>query len=389
MTQTEAKQAPSAGSTGKLIALGVKDSLAPIQYKLFGTKGALGCKPTKVNIEITYRCCLRCQMCDKWRENGEGELSVEQWIAVIDDLNGWLSGFRLTVTGGEPLMKPGIWEFLEHCCGLGLPTTLVTNGYLLGKKQLERLAQLRLAQVSLSVDGIDREKHDSIRGVPGAFERTWNALTHLASAPRSFVLASSTTIIDENILQLEQIADALADAGVERMFFQPVQAGFADDERLGPLHLSPLWPSTPDRVNRGIDALLAAKQRGVPLANSEKELEAFRQYLLAGPSWVRPTPCSALYDTLDIDAYGNTRICATFARRIGNISSQKPREVWESELAKEERQIIAKCTEPCLLNCTRTYSMGEKVQYAAMILSKRFLPGRSKTRLAAPTGQAR
>jgi MoaA/NifB/PqqE/SkfB family radical SAM enzyme len=311
-------------------------------------------------------------MCDIWKNKHGNELDTQEWIAVLDRLVHWLGSFRLTITGGEPFMKTGIWDFLDHATGLGIPVVVVTNGVCFNRRTLGRLSGLRLAQVVLSIDGLDSEQHDDIRGVPGSFKRTWGTLEALAGSRRSFLLASNTVIMDSNVAQLGQIGVKLHEAGVDRIFFQPIQGGFTQRDGTHWPYDSALWPSDPVRVAEGLDALIEAKRRGVPVANSVIEIEQFREYLLQGPDWIRPFRCNVKYTTFHCDAYGEVRMCIPYAGNIGNVRNTEPAEIWTSARARQEREVVSACTKPCLLNCNRSYTFAEKVRYGRDLLERRY-----------------
>lgn len=347
--------------------LGVRDTVAPIRNRMFGTITPWGCKPTNVNIEITNRCCLRCQICDIWKSDGENELSVSEWKKVVSTLKDWLGSFRLTITGGEPFMKRGIWNFLEHCIGLDLPVVVITNGFCFSSKQLSRLLKLRLTQIVISLDSLSPETHDKVRGIEGAFEKTRDAICFLSTHKRPFMLASNTVIMSDNILELGNLAHELRDIGVDRIFFQPVQGGFTNREGLNWPYDYPVWPSS-EHVEEGIISLLEAKQLGAPVVNSVEEIIHFKEYFLAGSNWNRPWSCPVGYTTFHCDAYGHVRMCVPYAGNIGNVRTHHPAEIWQSELANHERELILACKKACMLSCTRKYSVNEKMNYAKNLI---------------------
>ncbi len=355
-------------SAAQLARLAVRETVAPSQYRLFGTSGRMAARPTRVDIEIADRCCLRCGMCDIWKHDGDGELSINDWIQTLGALKQWLGTFRLTITGGEPFMKKGIWRLLEYVANIGIPTALITNGYMFNTATLDRLARLPLAQVAFSVDSLEATTHDGIRGVPGSLDRTLDAIDGLASRRPRFLLASSTVVVEANIRNLADIAVGMARRGCERIFFQPVQGGFTDDDGSNWPYDSPLWPRSAADVEVSIDELLQAQADGVPIANTPAELESFREYLKAGDSWVRPWDCTVNYSTFHCDAYGEVRMCIPYAGAIGNVRTASPPAIWEGTLADRERTVVAGCTKPCLLTCNRTYSLTEKVQIGHRLL---------------------
>jgi len=286
---------------------------------------------------------------------------------VVKALTDWLGSFRLTITGGEPFMKAGILDFLEFCTKLGLPTVVITNGFCFNSKNLHRLVSMRLAQVVVSIDSLDPDVHNKIRGLPNAYQRTWETICFLAAHHPPFVLGSSTVIMNDNILELGRIATTLADIGVRRIFFQPIQGGFTSPQQTWPYD-GPMWPTSRDHVEKGFDLLLKAKSDGLPIVNSEKEILDFKQYFLQGSQWLRPWACPVGYTTFHCDAFGHVRMCVPYPGNIGSLRNQHPSEIWNSALADCERKAIRGCQKACLLNCTRQYTMTEKINYSLDLL---------------------
>lgn len=353
-----------------LIRLGFQDTIAPLQNKIFGISSPLGCKPTNVNIEITNRCCLRCQMCDSWKRHSKDELDMQEWMDVIDSLKNWLGSFRLTITGGEPFMKPGIWDFLEYCVRLNLPVVVITNGFCFTSRQLQRLLTLHLTQIVISLDSLNPQIHDRVRGVSGAFEQAWRTMRYLATHKGPFLLSSSTVIMDHNILELGCIASQLKKVGVDRILFQPIQGGFVTEHDANWPYDFPVWPSSQDRIKRGIRSLLEAKACGAPVVHTAEEIVHFKSYLLQGSKWIRPWPCSAGYTTFHCDAFGQVRMCVPYARNIGDLRIHSPVDIWNSDVANRERELILACKKPCMLNCNRKYTLAEKLNYADKVISR-------------------
>lgn len=351
-----------------LLRLSARDILEEWKYKVANNPEHPVTKPTYVNIEIINRCCLKCNMCDIWRSDGQGELNISDWINIINQLKDWLGTFRLTITGGEPFMKSGVWQLLEHCSSLELPIVVVTSGYCFGPRQLTALLDLKLTQLVISIDSANPDVHDSIRGVKGVHKRAWSAIQFLASQTRPFLLATNTVIMRDNLREIESLARTLHEGGVERIFFQPVQGGFLDED--SSLYLSDLWPVSHPDIEHVFQSLIYAKRTGIPIANTFDELRYFETYFLQGGKWQRPFECTAGRKMFHCDAYGNVRMCVPYPGNIGSLKENLPQQIWSSQMARTERLNILKCRKACMLNCNREYKLSEKIAYGWQYLRR-------------------
>ena len=112
--------------------------------------------PEAVALELTYQCNHRCDFCSCPWEAGvsmEPELTVGEWIVVMDKLVS-LGVDTVTFTGGEPLLKEGLVELVEHARTLGVNICLISNGRAMTAEMLGFLHRNRVS-LSMSVPGIE------------------------------------------------------------------------------------------------------------------------------------------------------------------------------------------------------------------------------------------
>ena len=125
---------------------------------------------------VTKACNLRCVHCYASATPGPApnELSNAEGYALLDDL----AAFNVPAvlfSGGEPLVRPETPEFIRYAKSLGLACTLSTNGLLIDDSMADRLAEIGLKYVGISLDG-SRAKHDKLRGLKGAYDGTLAAV---------------------------------------------------------------------------------------------------------------------------------------------------------------------------------------------------------------------
>src|SRR5215813_13607157 len=137
------------------------------------------CRPTVALVLLTELCNARCVHCDIWKNRGkEDSPTTEQWKQVLTDLRSWLGPVRVTLSGGEALLKPFAVELVDHARRLGLFLELLTHGYWSDQTKIERLALAQPARVTVSLDGIG-STHTQIRGRDNFFETTSRTIATL------------------------------------------------------------------------------------------------------------------------------------------------------------------------------------------------------------------
>lgn len=124
-----------------------------IRAKLTG-----GRVPFHVILCVTARCNLRCVYCSCPSQRDD-ELTTAEWCRALDEFKA-LGTERVQFFGGEPLLRPDLGELAAHARGLGLRSTLVTNGILVPR---HRDVVSQMHTVVLSLDG-DEAAHDANRG---------------------------------------------------------------------------------------------------------------------------------------------------------------------------------------------------------------------------------
>lgn len=128
-------------------------------------------------IELTRSCNLHCKHClNNSGQKLENELSYEEWIKLISDLND--SGIQeIRFTGGEPLLYDKILDLISICTKKGIYVSLGTNATLITKEMTEKLKKSGLKKAIVSIDGTVNV-HNEIRGKK-AYETAMRGLENL------------------------------------------------------------------------------------------------------------------------------------------------------------------------------------------------------------------
>jgi Fe-coproporphyrin III synthase len=181
-----------------------------------------------VHLHPTRRCNLACSHCySASSPQQDAGLDDAQWRLALPRLRA--EGYQqISLSGGEPLVYPGLAELVACARGEGFRVTMVSNGLLAAQAQGRIDAVLdQLDGIAISFDGL-AARHDAMRGRPDAFDRASQALARLADRGRPVAAAISVT--RDGLPELPDLADHLAGLGARALQIRPVAAaGRAQD----------------------------------------------------------------------------------------------------------------------------------------------------------------
>ncbi len=133
---------------------------------------------------ITRRCNLSCSHCYLPAVTGaesagcslSSELSTEEALGVIDGIAAVNSEVMLILSGGEPLLRPDLFDLASRATAKGMMVVVGSNGLLIDKAAARRLRKSGVTGISISLDSTTPDLHDAVRSCPGAWERTVAAI---------------------------------------------------------------------------------------------------------------------------------------------------------------------------------------------------------------------
>jgi heme b synthase len=162
--------------------------------------------------EVTRTCNLACIHCraaalDRPYEN---ELNTEECFRLMDDIAAVASPI-IILTGGEPLLRPDIFEIASYGTKKGFHMTMAVNGTLLTSKMAHRMIKAGIQRISISLDGATADSHDAFRQVQGAFEGALEGVSKAREAGLDFQI--NTTITRQNLHELPAIQELVVSLG--------------------------------------------------------------------------------------------------------------------------------------------------------------------------------
>ena len=162
--------------------------------------------------ETTRNCNLSCVHCRAAATQGpyEGELDTETSLRLLDQI-AEVGQAIVILTGGEPLLRPDIFELAAYGTQKGLRMVMAPNGTLVDAAAAKKMAESGIRRISISLDGASREVHDKFRGVDGAFEGAIRGIRAARDAGIEFQI--NTTITQANLDQIPKIQQLAVDLG--------------------------------------------------------------------------------------------------------------------------------------------------------------------------------
>lgn len=276
-------------------------------------------------LEVTRRCNLACRYCgsDCTPRERTGELTIPEWRDVVRQVAADFVARRImvAVTGGEPLLVPGVLDLFRELRAQGFPFGMVTNGVLLDAAMARELVAAGVGSVSLSMDA-PPELNDRLRG-PGTAAAVAAAVAHLRAAGYRGKLEIISTITKPAVPLLDEMRRHVGALRVPLWRVAPVM----------PIGRAARQPELiPDAVDvRTILEYVRASRRDAFLPRPEFSEEGFLGNRFEGQ--VRPylCQCRAGITIAGIRANGAVGACPELdpAFDQGDIRSERLATVWE------------------------------------------------------------
>jgi len=317
--------------------------------------------PRLIFWETTAGCNLRCTHCrriDVADDLLPEDLSTAESKGLIDQIVAFCNPI-LILSGGEPLIRPDIFEIAEHAVARGLRVALATNGTLIDESMAQRIVDVGIRRVAVSLDGATAETHDTFRALPGSFAQALQGIEHLRA--RGMSLQVNTTVARHNIDELPHILDLALSLGADALhifLLVPVGCGveIADEQMISARQYEEVLNWLYDKDQEGLLELkatcaphyfrivrqrtAAAKRQSPPSQKRQRasDLHAMTKGCLAGTG------------VCFISHKGEVFPCGYLPLPAGSVRQQPLQEIWEgakifSEL-RDPELLQGKCG-PC------------------------------------------
>lgn len=269
---------------------------------------------------LIRRCNLTCKHCYALAVDKDfpGELDTAQVFDVLDDLKAARVP-ALILSGGEPLLRPDIFDISARARAMGFAVALSTNGTLIDDAMADRIAEAQYGYVGISIDGT-RPVHDKFRRLEGAYDASIAALRRCRD--RGLKVGLRFTLTQDNAADFPAMLKLMDDEGIDRFYLSHLNyAGRGNHNRRDDAHFA----LTRDALDHLFEKALADHGAGLSREYVTGNNDADGPYFL---HWVeRRFPGAADHIRAKLVQWGGNASGVNVAN-IDNVGNVHPDTMW-------------------------------------------------------------
>ncbi|MDD5371361.1 MAG: radical SAM protein [Anaerolineaceae bacterium] len=290
--------------------------------------------PQHMSVELTSNCNLKCIYC--YRDAGPHQrdyLEYEDLVGILERLAS--HGLRsVELTGGEPLLHPQFLKILSYCVTRFERITILTNACLIDKEIAEFAGNHKEKMIfQTDLDGSTAELHDSIRGVPGAFNRAITGIKKLVG--EGVRLRVVMNVVKGNVHDIEKTLIFAKELGVTWFTFVPiVHVGRAKN----------LQKLTVEQLSHFIDSSIRLKQEYKSFIGAREHDQIVEEHK-------NEINCGMGYKAAVLGPTGRVRPCLLLpesALTIGDLTKESVSDVFSNPVVIFLNQLKSQMKKPVL-----------------------------------------
>ena len=281
--------------------------------------------------ELTAACNLSCRYCraSASHEPDQGELDTDEAKRFVESIAPLKP--MLILSGGEPLLRPDLFQIIRLAVSLGIRVSLASNGTLITPELAKEIADSGVSRVSISLDGADAAMHDLGRG-QGSFKRSIKGIENLRGRVDFQINFTVTRKNQSELIRIFDLAEKLGAAALHIFFLVPTGRGREEDV---------ITPVRQEEMLRQIEGEMDRRRL-------EVQVTCAPQYArLKKPGHGRGSGgCLAGRRFVFVSRKGEVYPCGYLPLRVGSVREKNFIEIWENspELqALREGRLKGKC----------------------------------------------
>lgn len=316
-------------------------------------------QPTDMCIITTYRCPMKCKMCDIWQNP-----TIKSKEITPEEIKQLPNVKFINLTGGEPFVREDLNEIVRVCFTKAPRVVISTSGWF-EDKVIKLAEEFPNIGIRISIEGLSC-KNDELRGHQGGFDKGLRTLLRLKEMGIKDIGFGCTVSNNnsEDMLSLYRLSQSL------RMEF--ATAAFHNSYYF---HKDDNVISNKEEVCSNFEKLISMQMK----ENHPKSwFRAFFNmglinYIEGNP---RLLPCEAGMVNFFVDPYGEVYPCNGLEEKywmesMGNIRVTPDfKEIWESEKAQKVRELVRTCPKNCWMVGTASPVMKKYIKHPAMWVLK-------------------
>lgn len=307
--------------------------------------------PNMATFIVTWRCNLRCFMCDVWKKTDPDDMTVDEIRRVFHQIPHLDS---LRITGGEPFLRRDLTDITRAILEETNPTVLhVTTAGVMTERIVEYVKAVgsKKLHMKLSIDAVGA-RHDEIRGYRGLYDKSMRTLRALVDLREKygFYIGVNQTITDRNWDHIEPLRDEMAKLGVNVHYaiatdHYTLYRINTDKEKDVPnmksVSMSDFTPEQLNYIFEQLDTRDGIKDLPEWLVQ-RYYLRGLKNRLLNHVESPKPQ-CIELHNHMRLMPNGDVMTCVYYPTVVGNLRTQTMDEVWYNDKTKQQRVVVRKC----------------------------------------------
>ncbi len=275
--------------------------------------------PLVMSWNVTRECNMKCSHCyiNATEKKLENELTTAEAKKLMDQIY-QVSRPLLILSGGEPLLRPDIYELISYGSKIGLKMGLGSNGSLIDETAAKKLKEAGITTVSISLDSHIAKHHDEFRGVEGAWQKALEACKFLRK--NNVLVQVNATLTQQNYNQIDDIMSLAESIGVENFhlfFLVPTGRG---------TKLTDISPQKYEEMISKTFAKVSNHTLNVRPSCAPQFMRIAQGMGLDMRQWIRGCIAGQYY--CRIYPNGDVTPCPYLPVKLGNIRDQSFKEIW-------------------------------------------------------------